>query len=135
MNFEVKDMAEGIGLGLKRARTRLPNRVLYRYAYDSKAISSCLSRCQNELNGRFVALFAELATIAMIARSEYEEPKLTDSELDDFLEHSISFFNSFTHRVVDDENVSEESSPDSNITASRRFKPSRRQRGPTKSIA
>ncbi len=38
MEFEPKDIAEGIGLGLKRARTKLPHRVLHRDAYDSKAI-------------------------------------------------------------------------------------------------
>ncbi len=70
----------------------------------------------------------------MVARSEYEEPALMDSELDEFLEHSISFFNSFTHRVKDEEDVSEGSEPDSNITTSRSSSRGHERREPSEII-
>jgi hypothetical protein len=46
---------------------------------------------------RFVALFAEMATIAAVARFTYEEVPIDADQMNDYLERSFGFFNSFRH--------------------------------------
>jgi hypothetical protein len=101
MTFDEKDFTEGVSLGTARARVKLDDNLLKLSSRRRMLIRGCLDRSSSELNGRFVELFVELTTLALITRSKYEEPDLADAELDDFLAHSISFFNSFRHKVVE----------------------------------
>ena len=51
----------------------------------------------NEASARFSELFAEMITVAAIARHHYDDPALTETEMDEYLRHSYSIFNSFRH--------------------------------------
>jgi len=48
-------------------------------------------------NPEFLRLFAELVTIAHLARLHYHEEALYDSQVQEFCNLSINFLNSFTH--------------------------------------
>jgi hypothetical protein len=50
-----------------------------------------------EASGRFTELFAEMLTVAVIAREAYGDPALTEPEITSYLQHSFSIFNSFRH--------------------------------------
>jgi hypothetical protein len=101
MEFDENDFDQGIELGTNRAQVKLENSGLFLPRRGRRLIRESLERYQSDLNGRFVELFVELATLASITRQEYDEAELTGAQMDEFLEYSILFFNSFTHRVVD----------------------------------
>ena len=46
---------------------------------------------------RFAELFSELVTVAAVARASYGEPQLHPREIEQFLDQSIAFVNSFGH--------------------------------------
>ncbi len=46
---------------------------------------------------RAVELFAEVATVAALARGNYEEPQLTRGQVEEYLEQTAGFLNSFWH--------------------------------------
>jgi hypothetical protein len=50
-----------------------------------------------ETSGRFTELFAEMVTVAVIARRAYGDPALTELEIESYLQQSHLFFNSFRH--------------------------------------
>lgn len=52
---------------------------------------------RDEASGRFTELFAEMLTVALIARHAYEHPALTESDIEGYLTQSESIFNSFRH--------------------------------------
>ena len=52
---------------------------------------------REETSGRFTELFAEMVTVAAIARRAYRDPALTESDIESYLEQSYSIFNSFRH--------------------------------------
>jgi len=108
MEFDENDFEQGIELGTSRAQVKLENRGLFLGRRGQALIRDSLERFPSDLNGRFVELFVELATLASITRQEYDEPELTGAQMDEFLEYAISFFNSFTHRVVDQSNEPDE---------------------------
>lgn len=49
------------------------------------------------ISGRFTELFAEMLTVALIARHAYREPALTASQIESYLNDSYTWFNSFRH--------------------------------------
>jgi hypothetical protein len=50
-----------------------------------------------EASDRFTELFAEMVTVAVVAREAYGDPALTEPEIDAYVQHSFSIFNSFRH--------------------------------------
>jgi hypothetical protein len=50
-----------------------------------------------EASDRFIELFAEMLSVASIARYAYSDPVLTESDIESYLEHSYLIFNSFRH--------------------------------------
>jgi hypothetical protein len=50
-----------------------------------------------EASNRFTELFAEMLTVAVVAREAYGDPALTDPEIDEYLQQSFTIFNSFRH--------------------------------------
>jgi hypothetical protein len=46
---------------------------------------------------RAVALFAELSTVAAVARSNYQEPPLTRDEIEAYMQQTADYENSFWH--------------------------------------
>jgi len=104
MRFE-EEFAEGIRLGVQRARLKLENRDIVLSEQGQQLIRDSMERFPDELSGRFVELFAEMATIAVVTRAEYEEPDLTAENFDEFLGHSIFFMNSFRHREIENDEV------------------------------
>ena len=50
-----------------------------------------------EASSRFTELFAEMLTVAVLARHTYDDPPLAEPEVDSYLTRSFSFFNSFRH--------------------------------------
>ncbi len=50
-----------------------------------------------EASNRFTELFAEMLTVAVVAREAYGDPALTEPEIDEYMQHSFSIFNSFRH--------------------------------------
>jgi hypothetical protein len=50
-----------------------------------------------ESNPRFVELFTELVTVAVIARSSYEEAPLEERQVEEYFHQSAAFLNSFRH--------------------------------------
>jgi hypothetical protein len=52
---------------------------------------------REDVSGRFVELFAEIVTVAVLARHTYGDEPLTASEVETYLNHSYSIFNSFRH--------------------------------------
>ena len=52
---------------------------------------------RDEVSGRFTELFAEMLTVALIARHAYDHPALTASDIEEYLKRSESIFNSFRH--------------------------------------
>jgi len=106
MNFNEADFNQGVELGVAKARLKLENQRLLLSRYGRAIIRDSLERYTSDLNGRFVELFVELTTLATITREQYDEPELTKAQMDEFLEFTVSFFNSFTHRVVEDRDES-----------------------------
>jgi hypothetical protein len=56
-----------------------------------------LARRGTEMSARFVELFAEMTTVATIARAFYQDTPLQGRDLERYLDHSFEFFNSFRH--------------------------------------
>jgi hypothetical protein len=93
----------GVRAGIARAeRTNLP----YFEPFAGGVIDPRLQRpldCAEErlegeaASGRFTELFAEMLTVAVVAREAYGDPELTEEEIDSYLDHSLSIFNSFRH--------------------------------------
>lgn len=52
---------------------------------------------RDEASGRFSELFAEMLTVAVIARRAYDDLALTESDIESYLQQSYSIFNSFRH--------------------------------------
>jgi hypothetical protein len=52
---------------------------------------------REDVSGRFVELFAEMVTVAVSARHTYGDEALTASDVEAYLSHSYSIFNSFRH--------------------------------------
>jgi hypothetical protein len=52
---------------------------------------------REEISGRFIELFAEMVTVAVIARRAYRDLALTESDIESYLQQSYSIFNSFRH--------------------------------------
>ncbi len=52
---------------------------------------------QADVSGRFTELFAEMVTVAVAARHTYGDEALTEQQLDEYFQHSLSIFNSFRH--------------------------------------
>jgi hypothetical protein len=48
-------------------------------------------------SARFCELFAEILTVAAIARSHYDDEPLTESLIRDYLAQSFTFLNSYRH--------------------------------------
>jgi hypothetical protein len=51
----------------------------------------------NEASARFCELFAEMIAVATVARHVYNDPALTETEMETYLHQSYSIFNSFRH--------------------------------------
>lgn len=93
----------GVRAGISRAeRTNLP----YFEPFPGGAIDPRLQRpldyakerLESETaSGRFTELFAEMLTVAVVAREAYGDPELTMEEIGSYLDHSFSIFNSFRH--------------------------------------
>lgn len=93
----------GVRAGIYRAeRTKLP----YFEPFPGGVIDSRLQRpldhakerLESETaSGRFTELFAEMLTVAVVAREAYGDPELTEEEIDSYLDYSLSIFNSFRH--------------------------------------
>jgi hypothetical protein len=52
---------------------------------------------QGDVSDRFTELFAEMVTVAVVARHAYADAPLQPSEIETYLDHSFSIFNSFRH--------------------------------------
>ena len=50
-----------------------------------------------EASERFSELFGELVAIAAVARYVYDDPPLTESDIDSYLQASFEFHNSWRH--------------------------------------
>ena len=101
MKFNQIDFDDGVKRGTNRMRLHFKIASLSLAGSDRAKIDKVLSGWPHDLSESFVELFAEMSTLASLARSQYNEPPLTDDELKAFLTHSTSFFNSLKHRVVD----------------------------------
>jgi hypothetical protein len=97
------DFLAGLQAGLERA-----DRHGLRTPPDTDAVVAAgelpeaLARAQEllsrgEASGRFTELFAEMVTVAVAARDTYGDEPLTAQQVDTYLEHSYSIFNSFRH--------------------------------------
>lgn len=52
---------------------------------------------RDEASDRFTQLFAEMVTVAIAARHTYGDAPLTGEQVETYLAHSYSIFNSFRH--------------------------------------
>jgi hypothetical protein len=52
---------------------------------------------RDEASPRFQEFFGEMLTVAAVARRAYGDDALTDSEIEDYLQRSYAWFNSFRH--------------------------------------
>jgi hypothetical protein len=52
---------------------------------------------RDEASGPFTELFAEMVTVAIAARHTYGDEPLTGEQIERYLDHSYSIFNSFRH--------------------------------------
>jgi hypothetical protein len=93
--FNVDD---GINLGTDRARRYFKNYVLSLDTDARDRIERVLSAWPHDLSDNFVEVFVEMSTIASLARTHYNETPLTDDDIQAFLGHSVTFFNSLKHR-------------------------------------
>jgi hypothetical protein len=50
-----------------------------------------------EASERFTELFAEIVTVAAVARHTYHDPPLSDHDIESYEQQSSSFLNSFRH--------------------------------------
>ncbi len=97
MEYNISDVRAGFDAGLgqvsqekmepgyslrENAETKL-TKVLYDWPYD--------------LNGRFVRDFAKAVMVAEASRETFDEPQLDEASIVEYLGHSVSFFNSWTH--------------------------------------
>ena len=98
MYFDPVDFDSGIKLGTDRARSKLNDPGLSLSPTSRNQIRRVLNGWPHDVNGRFVELFVEMATLASVVREVYSEPPLIDDEVQSFLAYSSSFFNSFKHR-------------------------------------
>jgi hypothetical protein len=94
---ELGSFNEGVNAGLGRAE---------RYGLDVSrdALEEPLALCRAVLESRLetisarsAELYAELVTIASVSRRVYEHETLTRAEIENYLEHSLEFWNSWSH--------------------------------------
>jgi hypothetical protein len=92
-------LTRGIQAGILRAQTyRLEvegSPELIRSAFETTR--DLVARNETEISDRFIELFGELVTVAVIARFTYGDDALTERDLDAYLRHSLYFHNSFQH--------------------------------------
>jgi hypothetical protein len=98
MEYNQATVDFGIQNGLNRVQPHFELKARRSPEYLPSLLTEVLGRYPEECQDRFVLLFAELATIAAVARVANQEPPLTRDDLTAFLANSIYFFNSFTHR-------------------------------------
>lgn len=98
MEYSQNIINAGITNGLGRVLPHFRRQAEYPPDYLRPLLENVLGSWPGESQDRFILLFAELATVAAIARIANQEPRLTHDDVNAFLAHSISFFNSFTHR-------------------------------------
>lgn len=93
------DISQGLSSGLSRIRSTLGKP----YSLDEMAelgakIVEAFRLYPDEVNERFVELFAEMAAISESSRLYFGFPALTVDDLTAFLPQAANFFNSFTHK-------------------------------------
>jgi hypothetical protein len=98
MIFNQQELEQGMSDGFGRAGAFYSVSPQLQRPDIENALKQVLNTWPVEANDRFVRLFAELATIAATARSEYKEPPLSQDGLRTFLAVSSWFLNSFTHK-------------------------------------
>jgi hypothetical protein len=52
---------------------------------------------REDASARFTEFFAEMLTVAVIARRAYDDAALAESDIESYLQHSFWIFNSFRH--------------------------------------
>lgn len=90
---------ESLSAGLSRAKQTLETEISPDQIFVlSEKIVNVFGDYADDLNYRFLALFTEMAAISEAPRLVYGYPSLTQDELQDFLYHAVTFFDSFTHK-------------------------------------
>jgi hypothetical protein len=98
MQIERNDLIKGIARGFERTAVHFGAPPEHQREEIEYVLRRVFERWPGEVHPRFVQMFAELATVAIAARAQYHEPGLSEDDFRRFLETSIDFFNSFTHR-------------------------------------
>ncbi|TAK96498.1 MAG: hypothetical protein EPO07_14460 [Verrucomicrobia bacterium] len=98
MNANPTEIKNGIQAGLTRSLPHFRGKIDRQPDYLYSLLENALRSWPEDSQDRFVNLFAELTTIAAVARVANQEPQLTMDDVRAFLGHSIAFFNSFTHK-------------------------------------
>ena len=92
------DFEGGVSAGIRRAHSSIEDCVEIPTDRLRAQLSSVLSEWPSDLSQRGVTLFAELATVASIARAQYGHAPIEDEELRHLLAHSEELFRCFFHR-------------------------------------
>ena len=97
MHFDPNDFDNGIKLGTDRVRDKLNDPSLTLSPTSRTQISRVLINWPQNLHGRFVELFVEMATVASVGGKYIQSRSLSTMNCSP-LSLSSSFFNSFKHR-------------------------------------
>ena len=97
MHFNVSDVMQGVADAEKRWQQDL--NVPFTFSGETRdKLARVFNDWPVEHADHFVKLFSELVAVAAAARSNFNEPALDEDAVRGYLGHSVSFFNSFTHR-------------------------------------
>ena len=97
MKIDFDSLNQGFAAGIQRTRGRFDIGPSFLPDFAPRLVT-VLDKWENEADPRFAALFAELWTVAEIARIGNKEPRLSEEEISSYLDHTSSFFNSFKHK-------------------------------------
>jgi hypothetical protein len=98
MIFNQQELQQGVSDGFGRAGAFYSVSPTQQRPDIENVLMQVLSTWPGEAHDRFVRLFAEVTTVAATARSEYQEPELSQGDLRAFLGVFSWFLNSFTHK-------------------------------------
>lgn len=90
-------LARGAQAGIKRVERYGMKVEFESLGRGLTATQELLAQRGLEVNPRFLELFSELVVVAVSSRLAYGEEPLTESDIAQYLEHSMTFLNSFRH--------------------------------------
>jgi hypothetical protein len=96
--FNFNDIRDGINSGIQRAETDITEPKPIDTETLQQNLEVVLDSFSEDLSPHFVRYFSEMSAIAAVSRLTFGYPDLDITGISEYLDVSVSFFDSFTHR-------------------------------------